>query len=468
MRMEKTVTPVTQKLIKPHESDPTIKTSKSKPMKQRLSLKAAFLTAGLLLLPGALHADVLIPLSNTWGEYDYNRYLYGIGNGNLTLSAQTASGFTARVTSNYVDVVNNGSGAIGADGQAEGPQGRPAVFQEFPDIDISHPGQKLTLSFDIQFHNVMKVTDKRFRFGLGSTNSNATVYLMVDTGVASGGSAQFRPDPFMTDVTGITLWDLASTPQYPWTYTANGYANSPTLTNLNNPLDPLGPNKGYVSGILSHFASSGGNSQASVNDAPNGNINGLGADPTTLGVVHHFTYSFQRTNDGSGATSINAGNGLTLAFSWGNSAGPEVKSSATPLYNDHADIPANGGPLDSDRNGCLQFHGQRHLYEWKHRGELHDLEPEDRLRVPQGCRRESQSRCRNGDADLDLHSKRRAECQLPDRIGRHHHRSCGLDTRGKQHCIPRRFYHEYDSRDGDSESAEVLSGAKTLSQRRPR
>lgn len=315
-------------------------------MKQHLSITTAALALSILLCPGALRADVLVPLSPTWGEYDYSRYHYGSANGNLVLSRQSSSGFTALVNASFVDLVNNGTGAIGSDGAGEGPQARPAVFQEFPALDLSHPGQKATLTFDIQFHNVMKVTDKRFRFGLGNTNSNATVYLMVDTGVASGGAAQFRPDPYMTDVTGITVWDFVSTPFYPWTYTADGYGTSPTLTNLNSPIEPLGPNNGYVSGILSHFASSGGNSQAAFDNAPNGNINGLGADASTLHVVHSFKYSFQRTNDGSGAVSINAGNGLTMSCSWSNSAGPEVKSATTPLYNDGAGIPANGGPLD--------------------------------------------------------------------------------------------------------------------------
>jgi len=317
-------------------------------MKKHPSLKSTGIALGLLLCSSALQADVVVPLSSTWGEYDYNRYLYGAGNGNLTLSGQSSSGFTALVTSNFVDVVANGSGAIGPDGQAEGPQGRPAVFQEFQALDLSRPGQKVTLSFDIQFHNVMKVTDKRFRFGLCSTNSNSTVYLMVDTGVAAGGSAQFRPDPYLTDVTGNTLWDFTSTPSFPWAYTANGYSTSPTLTNVNNPLEPLGPNTGYVSGILSHFASSGGNSQnPAMSGAPNGAINGLGADASTLGIVHSFKYSFQRTNDGSGAMTVNAGNGLTLSASWSNTVGPDVLSSTVPLYNDHAEIPANGGPLDS-------------------------------------------------------------------------------------------------------------------------
>ncbi len=142
-------------------------------MKKHPSLKTTSAALGLLLCALPLQADVIVPLANTWGEYDYNRYLFGAGNGNLTLSAQSSGGFTALVTSNFVDVVNNATGEIGPDGSGEGPQGRPAIFQEFPALDLSRPGQKATLSFDIQFHSTMKVTDKRFRFGLGSTNSNA-------------------------------------------------------------------------------------------------------------------------------------------------------------------------------------------------------------------------------------------------------------------------------------------------------
>ena len=44
-------------------------------MKKHPSLKSAGIALGLLLCSSALQADVVVPLSSTWGEYDYNRYL---------------------------------------------------------------------------------------------------------------------------------------------------------------------------------------------------------------------------------------------------------------------------------------------------------------------------------------------------------------------------------------------------------
>ena len=52
-------------------------------------------------LVSSLRAQLIV-LPSTWGEWDYKQYLYG-GIGNLVVSNQSSTGFTAWVATNDVE-----------------------------------------------------------------------------------------------------------------------------------------------------------------------------------------------------------------------------------------------------------------------------------------------------------------------------------------------------------------------------
>lgn len=289
-----------------------------------------------LFLNAVKHAAAQNPkriLSSTWGEWDYKQYLYG-GIGNLVLSNQTSSGFTAWVATNDVDVLNNTSLALGADGQIE-VAGRPAVFQEFAPLDLSEVGQKVSATFDLKINNPMVWSDQFVRFGFGNTNNNSCFYLKVDSGLGGGDVLGFRSDATMTDTNGQTLISA--------TFDPNG--NLATATNLNFP--SKGPSEGFVSGNYSHFINSGGlNPPGSVYPQnigggayPNGV--GLGVEGT-LDVIHTISLSMERV-----------GGGLKIVGTWSNSAGADFRVSgyANPYID--TDLPAGHGKLD--KISCLGF-----------------------------------------------------------------------------------------------------------------
>src|SRR4051794_41961958 len=88
-------------------------------MKKYPCLNAAGLALALVLCHGLLRADVLLSTPSTWGKYDYNEYLYGVGNGNCFLTGQSSSGITANINSNFTYLVTNGTGALRPDGSGE-------------------------------------------------------------------------------------------------------------------------------------------------------------------------------------------------------------------------------------------------------------------------------------------------------------------------------------------------------------
>lgn len=289
-----------------------------------------------MFLNAVKHAAAQNPkriLSSTWGEWDYKQYLYG-GIGNLALSNQTSSGFTAWVATNDVDVLNNTTGALGADGQIE-VAGRPAVFQEFSPLDLSENGQKITATFDLKINNPLVWSDQFVRFGFGNTNNNSCLYLKIDSGLGGGDVLGFRSDATMTDTNGQTLISA--------TFDPNG--NLATATNLNVPVK--GPSEGFVSGNYSHFINSGGlNPPGSVYPQnigggayPNGV--GLGVEGT-LDVIHTISLSMERV----------AG-GLKIVGTWSNSAGADLRVSgyANPYID--TDLPAGHGRLN--QISCLGF-----------------------------------------------------------------------------------------------------------------
>jgi hypothetical protein len=265
-------------------------------------------------------------LSSTWGEWDYKQYLYG-GIGNLVLSNQTSSGFTAWVATNDVDVLNNTTLERVPDGAIE-VAGRPAVFQEFSPLDLSEVGQKVTATFDLKINNPLVWSDQFVRFGFGNTNNNSCFYLKIDSGLGGGDVLGFRSDATMTDTNGQTLISA--------TFDPNG--NLATATNLNVPVK--GPSEGFVSGNYSHFINSGGlnppGSSYPQNIGGGAYPNGVGLGVEgTLDVIHTISLSMERV----------AG-GLKIVGTWSNSAGADLRVSGyTSPYID-TELPAGHGRLD--------------------------------------------------------------------------------------------------------------------------
>ncbi|MEI8039100.1 MAG: immunoglobulin domain-containing protein [Verrucomicrobiota bacterium] len=276
-----------------------------------------------LALTTGLHASP-VALPSTWGEYDYKQYLYG-GSGNLALSGQSATGFTALVAVNDVDALNNTTGVKTPDGSIDAA-GRPAVYQEFTPLDLSRIGEKVSATFNLKFNNALVANDQAFRFGFGNPADNSAFYIKMDAGEGGGDILGFRSDSTTTGTDGLTLKSATFDP-------AGNLANA---VNLNAPT--VGANGGFVSGFYSHFCNSGGlNAPGSAyplnigGNYPN-NV-GLGM-AATLDVVHTITLSMERV----------AG-GLKIDASWGNSAGAEVRSSSYSTPYIDADLPAGHGSL---------------------------------------------------------------------------------------------------------------------------
>lgn len=175
-----------------------------------------------------------INLTNTWSEHDP----FQLGSGVLTLSNQSASGFTAAH-----------SGAVSDLGE------RPRIYQEFTGVDTSQVGQKLSVSFDVQFHDLLTEGDTQFRFGFGDRTTNqGLVPVMIDIGPTSGSSFRMRYDDSITA-------------------DENGNATAFQPGNYNSFLSASGT-----------FGSAGGN--------PTGEIGGsLGVDTS---ITHTFTTTVER------------------------------------------------------------------------------------------------------------------------------------------------------------------------------
>ncbi|CAD7694828.1 unnamed protein product [Ostreobium quekettii] len=78
---------------------------------------------------------------------------------------------------------------------------RPRVYQEFTGVDTSQVGQKLSVSFDVQFHDLLTVGDTQFRFGFGDRTTNqGLVPIMIDIGPTAGSSFRMRYDNSISDL----------------------------------------------------------------------------------------------------------------------------------------------------------------------------------------------------------------------------------------------------------------------------
>ena len=130
-----------------------------------------------------------LALSSTWGQYDLNETVNGAP-GILTLSNESATGFTAAIGENTLDVDGN----AGVD-----QPGRPRIFQTFNPQSLSKIGQKATLKFKIRFDNVPVTGDTQFRFGFADTAHNQAVLTMIEMGPTDGGSTwRLRTDLSVT------------------------------------------------------------------------------------------------------------------------------------------------------------------------------------------------------------------------------------------------------------------------------
>lgn len=164
-------------------------------------MKKLFYIAACLLI-GALTTSPLfaatVPLSSTWSEYDLDQILNG-GLGNVQLSAQSSSGFTATIKTNAVDVNP-------ADGAADS-QGRPRIYQEFQAVPFANTGSVARLSFDLILNNAVAVQDTGFRFGLVVTNQGVDVGTgitgQIDLGTPGSPTVRLRHDNDGTSVTNV-------------------------------------------------------------------------------------------------------------------------------------------------------------------------------------------------------------------------------------------------------------------------
>ena len=208
---------------------------------KRINFRSLFSYLGVLLLfasacGAASAATQQLVLNNTWSDFDP----FQLGAGVQTLSAQSSAGFTSAH-----------SGAVSDLGE------QPRVYQEFTGLDFSQVGQKLTASFDVQFHNAAVIGDTQFRFGFGDTTTNqGMIPLMIDLGTTTGSSFRQRYDD------GITYGEDGTQPTY----------------------EP-----GNYSGFLSSsgtFGGGGGNPTGVPEE-------GLGA-PGSLDITHTLTASIER------------------------------------------------------------------------------------------------------------------------------------------------------------------------------
>ncbi len=188
-----------------------------KPMKRN----SPFVNASLLLaalLPSLAQAQP-ISLSSSWGQYDLQKQ-QGYSAGLLTLTAQSASGFTATVGSNGIAV---GPDYPAYNGYPSKSQYLPRVYTFFAGQPITNNGQRVAFSFDVKFNNVADPGNVgSFRITMGDTNSNNSWGAFMGLGTTSGSTLRY--DSTLTQDTN-------------WFNPNNGYYlfMPPDLLNPSNP-----------------------------------------------------------------------------------------------------------------------------------------------------------------------------------------------------------------------------------------
>lgn len=125
--------------------------------------------AALACCNGA-HAFEQITLDSTWSEWDPSN----LGGGVQTLSAESPTGYTASI-----------SGTVAETGEIA------QAYQIFDPVWMNEVGDKVELSFDIQFNSLLGAInlDTDFRAGISSTANNSGAVYGFDAGGSAGGTS---------------------------------------------------------------------------------------------------------------------------------------------------------------------------------------------------------------------------------------------------------------------------------------
>jgi hypothetical protein len=238
---------------------------------------SAIATAMVFLHPAPGQAGQ-VPLASTWNGFDPH--------GLLVLSGQSASGFTAQITTNSF-----GDGNVGV----------PRVFQTFADVPFANQGSRVTVEFDVIFNNATVLGDNQFRFGVACTNNNEFVMSTVDIGttLASGSTAINSR--------------FGSVKSFGITYTTN---SNGSYQNIYNPANwnRFGNSGLNMTAYVTNAATVYPATDCYIGPGPNGPVSGgannyvpNGAEmgfAGQLSVIHHFRYSVERVNNGLGIPEI--------------------------------------------------------------------------------------------------------------------------------------------------------------------
>jgi hypothetical protein len=261
-----------------------------KTLTQSLTSCGALFLLLALLLPGRLPAQP-VSLPATWGAYDLQENQGVSPTGLLSLTAQSSSGFTATVASNgYAPAYPSRS------------QYLPRVYALFAPQPITNLGQRVTVSFDIQFKTVVDPSNVgSFRFTLGDTNANNGLLGAITIGSGTG---------------TLNRYDIALTQDTNLIDLVNGYYLFAQPTT-----EPTNISMGSV-------CDGGANLSSTYSGGMPPNGVQLGVDTTT---IHHIRYSVERTVVGGNPA-------LQSTLVWGNNAGTDVfENAGAPLLGGNGD-----------------------------------------------------------------------------------------------------------------------------------
>ncbi len=249
-----------------------------------------------------------LALGSTWGQYDLNETVAGAP-GILALTNQSATGFTAAIGENTLDV----DGVAGVD-----QTGRPRIFQTFNPQQLSKVGQKATLKFKVKFNNIPVSGDTQFRFGFADTAHNQGVLAMIDMGPTDGGSTwRLRPD---ISVTGSRNADAGN--NLIRQYVDGDWGDFGNTGRADFIIDATGTRLPLVDPATNAAWAQPRFQQGGTFNGSGGLPNGVGLADTTT--THAFEMTLERV-----AT------GITWSFIWGNDLGAgTVTGLANPVVDD--------------------------------------------------------------------------------------------------------------------------------------
>ena len=256
-----------------------------------------------------------LALSSTWGQYDLNETVNGAP-GILALTNESATGFTAAIGENTLDVDGN----AGVD-----QPGRPRIFQTFNPQALSRIGQRATLKFKIKFNNVPIVGDTQFRFGFADTAHNQAVLTMIDIGATDGASTwRLRPDISITS-SGTGAYSGSSLIRQ---YTSGEWGEFGNTGRADFIIDATGTRVPLVDPATNATWVQPRFQQGGTFGGLGGVPNGIGLEDTTT--THSFEMTLERVSTG-----------ITWSFIWGNDAGVGTVTGSTSLVVDDSYLPMN-------------------------------------------------------------------------------------------------------------------------------